>query len=97
MNFEKTMCDRLGYKYKYIFGHLEFILNKMNNLLNNYGCGLSDEELKMLNELFLKLETGQIEIIEFTRPIEKYFDVDEIYKENKELKERLEYLESKGE
>lgn len=97
MNFEKTMCDRLGYKYKNLFGHLEFILNKMNMLLNNYGDGLSDEELKMLNELFLKLETGQIEIIEFTRPIEKYFDVDEIYKENKELKERLEYLENKGE
>ena len=51
----------------------------------------------MLSELFLKLETGQIEIIEFTRPIEKYLDVDEIYKENKELKERLEVLESKGE
>ena len=33
MHFEKTMCDRLGYKYKYLFGHLEFILNKMNNLL----------------------------------------------------------------
>ena len=97
MNFEKAMCDRLGYKYKDLFGHLEFILNKMNMVLNNYGNGLSDEELKMLNELFLKLETGQIEIIEFTRPIEKYFDVDEIYKENKELKERLEYLESKGE
>lgn len=97
MHFEKTMCDRLGYKYKDLFGHLEFILNKMNMVLNTYGNGLSDEELKMLNELFLKLETGQIEIIEFTRPIEKYFDVDEIYKENKELKERLEYLESKGE
>ena len=97
MHFEKMMCDRLGYKYKDLFGHLEFILNKMNMVLNNYGNGLSDEELKMLNELFLKLETGQIEIIEFTRPIEKYFDVDEIYKENKELKERLEYLESKGE
>lgn len=97
MRFEKTMCDRLGYKYKDLFGHLEFILNKTNNLLNNYGCGLSDKELEMLSELFLKLETGQIEIIEFTRPIEKYFDVDEIYKENKELKERLEYLESKGE
>lgn len=97
MNFEKTMCDRLGYKYKSLFGHLEFILNKMNMVLNTYGNGLSDEELKMLNELFLKLETGQIEIIEFTRPIEKYFDVDEIYKENKELKERLEYLEAKGE
>lgn len=96
MNFEKAMCDRLGYKYKDLFGHLEFILNKMNMVLNNYGNGLSDEELKMLNELFLKLETGQIEIIEFTRPIEKYFDVDKIYKENKELKERLEYLESKG-
>ena len=97
MIFEKTMCDRLGYKYKDLFGHLEFILNKMNMVLNTYGNGLSDEELKMLNELFLKLETGQIEIIEFTRPIEKYFDVDEIYKENKELKERLEYLEGKGE
>lgn len=97
MHFEKTMCDRLGYKYKDLFGHLEFILNKMNMVLNTYGNGLSDEELKMLNELFLKLETGQIEIIEFTRPIEKYFDVDEIYKENKELKERISYLESKGE
>lgn len=97
MHFEKTMCDRLGYKYKDLFGHLEFILNKMNMVLNTYGNGLSDEELKMLNELFLKLETGQIEIIEFTRPIEKFFDVDEIYKENKELKEKLEYLESKGE
>lgn len=97
MHFEKTMCDRLGYKYKDLFGHLEFILNKMNMELNNYGNGLSDEELKMLNELFLKLETGQIEIIEFTRPIEKYLDVDEIYKENKELKERISYLESKGE
>lgn len=97
MHFEKTMCDRLGYKYKDLFGHLEFILNKMNKVLNNYGNGLSDEELKMLNELFLKLETGQIEIIEFTRPIEKYFDVDEIYKENKELKERISDLESKGE
>ena len=89
MHFEKTMCDRLGYKYKDLFGHLEFILNKMNMVLNTYGNGLSDEELKMLNELFLKLETGQIEIIEFTRPIEKFFDVDEIYKENKELKEKL--------
>lgn len=96
MHFEKTMCDKLGYKYKDLFGHLEFILNKMNMVLNTYGNGLSDEELKMLNELFLKLETGQIEIIEFTRPIEKCFDVDEIYKENKELKEKLEYLESKG-
>lgn len=97
MNFEKSMCDRLGYKYKDIFGHLEFILNKMNSLLNNYGCGLSDEELEMLNILCLKLETGQIEIIEFTRPVEKYFDVDEIYKENKELKEQLEYLKKVGE
>lgn len=86
MHFEKTMCDRLGYKYKDLFGHLEFILNKMNMVLNTHGNGLSDEELKMLNELFFKLETGQIEIIEFTRPIEKYFDVDEIYKENQQLK-----------
>ena len=87
MHFEKTMCDRLGYKYKEIFSHLDFILNKMNNLLKNYGCGLSDKELEILSQLFLKLETGQIEIIEFTRPIEKYLDVDEIYKENKELKD----------
>lgn len=87
MHFEKTMCDRLGYKYKDLFGHLEFILNKMNIVLNNYGNGLSDEELKMLNELFLKLEIGQIEIIEFTRPIEKYLDVDEIYNENRILKD----------
>lgn len=86
MHFEKTMCDRLGHKYKDLFGHLEFILNKMNMVLNTHGNGLSDEELKMLNELFFKLETGQIEIIEFTRPIEKYFDVDEIYKENQQLK-----------
>ena len=97
MHFEKTMCDRLGYKYKDLFGHLEFIFNKMNMVLNNYGNWLNDKELEMLSELFLKLETGQIEIIEFTRPIEKYFDVDEIYKENKELKERISYLESKGE
>lgn len=94
MHFEKTMCDRLGYKYKDIFSHLEFILNKMNSLLDNYGYGLSDKELEMLSELFLKLETGQIEIIEFTRPIEEIFDVDKIVKENKELKERLKYLES---
>ena len=94
MHFEKTMCDRLGYKYKDIFSHLEFILNKMNNLLNNYGCGLSDKELEMLSQLFLKLETGKIEIIEFTKPIEKYLDVDEMYKENKELKKQLEYLRS---
>lgn len=97
MNFEKTMCDRLGYKYKDIFGHLEFILNKMNCVLSNYGNGLSDKELEMLNDLFLKLETGKIEIIEFTRPVYKYLDVDEIVKENKELKERVEVLESKGE
>lgn len=93
MHFEKTMCDRLGYKYKDIFSHLEFILNKMNNLLNNYGCGLSDKELEMLSQLFLKLETGKIEIIEFTKPIEKYLDVDEIYKENQELKEKIETYE----
>lgn len=97
MHFEKTMCDRLGYKYKDLFGHLEFIFNKMNMLLNTYGNGLNDKELEMLSELFLKLETGQIEIIEFTRPIEKYLDVDEIYKENEELKERISYLENKGE
>lgn len=93
MHFEKTMCDRLGYKYKDIFSHLEFILNKMNNLLNNYGCCLSDKELEMLSQLFLKLETGKIEIIEFTKPIEKYLDVDEIYKENQELKEKIETYE----
>lgn len=97
MHFEKSVCDRLGYKYKDLFGHLEFIFHKMNMVLKNYGNGLSDKELEMLNELFLKLETGQIEIIEFTRPVEKCFDVDEIYKENKKLKERLEYLERKGE
>ena len=82
MHFEKTMCDRLGYKYKDLFNHLEFILNRMNNLLKNYDCSLSDKELEMLSDLFLKLEKGQIEIIEFTRPIEKYLDVDEIYNEN---------------
>ena len=92
MHFEKTMCDRLGYKYKEIFSHLDFILNKMNNLLNNYGCGLSDKELEILSQLFLKLETGQIEIIEFTGPIEKYLDVDEIYKENKQLKDNWKML-----
>lgn len=94
MNFEKTMCDRLGYKYQDIFNHLEFILNKMNSLLNNYGCGLSDNELEMLNDLIFKLQTGKIEIIEFTRSAEKYLDVDKIYKENKELKEQIKYLES---
>lgn len=94
MNYEKTMCDRLGHKYKDIFSHLEFILNKMNGLLNNYGCGLSDNELEMLNDLILKLETGKIEIIEFIRPIEKCFDFDEIVKENKNLKEQIKYLES---
>ena len=83
MHFEKTMCDRLGYKYKDLFGHLEFIFNKMNMVLNNYGNWLNDKELEMLSELFLKLETGQIEIIEFTRPIEKYFDVDEIIRKIK--------------
>lgn len=94
MNFEKSMCDRLGYKYQDIFNHLEFILNKMNSVLNNYGCGLSDNELEMLNDLIFKLQTGKIEIIEFTRPIEKYLDVDEIFRENKELKEQIKYLES---
>lgn len=94
MNFEKTMCDRLGYKYQDIFNHLEFILNKMNSLLNNYGCGLSDNELEMLNDLIIKLQTGKVEIIEFTRPVEKYLDVDKIYRENKELKEKLDYLGS---
>ncbi len=94
MNFEKSMCDRLGYKYQDIFNHLEFILNKMNSVLNNYGCGLSDNELEMLNDLIFKLQTGKIEIIEFTRPIEKYLDVDNIFRENKELKEQIKYLES---
>ena len=91
---KKSMCDRLGYKYQDIFNHLEFILNKMNIVLNNYGCGLSDNELEMLNDLILKLQTGKIEIIEFTRPIEKYLDVDKIFRENKELKEQIKNLES---
>ena len=94
MNFEKSMCDRLGYKYQDIFNHLEFILNKMNSVLSNYGCGLSDNELGMLNDLIFKLQTGKIEIIEFTRPIEKYLDADKIFRENKELKEQIKYLES---
>lgn len=94
MNYEKSMCDRLGYKYQDIFNHLEFIFSKMNSVINNYGCGLSDNELEMLNDLILKLQTGKIEIIEFTRPIEKYLDVDKIFKENKELKEQIKYLES---
>lgn len=90
MNFEKRMCDRLGYKYQDIFNHLEFILNnKMNWISNNYGCGLSDNELEMLNDLIFKLQTGKIEIIEFTEPIEKYLDVDEIFKEQQEEIESL--------
>lgn len=35
MNFEKMMCDRLGYKYKDLFGHLEFILNKIDDVLGD--------------------------------------------------------------
>lgn len=96
MNYEKMMCDRLGYKYRRLFNHLEFILNTMNMLLNTYGVALSDEELKMLNELVFKLETGKIEIIEFTRPIEKCFDLDVISKENKELKAQLECLQTQN-
>lgn len=46
MHFEKSMCDRLGYKYKDLFGHLEVIFHRMNNVLNHYGNGLSDDELK---------------------------------------------------
>lgn len=96
MNFEKTMCDRLGYKYKDIFGRLEYTLNHINDLLKNYGLAFSDKELEMLNELFLKLETGKIEIIEFTRPVEKQFDVDEIVKENKLLKIHLNVMKQDG-
>lgn len=94
MNFEKMMCDRLGYKYQDIFNHLEFTLNKMNMFLNTYGCGFSDDELEKINDLIFKLQTGKIEIIEFTRPAEEFLDVDKIYRENKELKERINDLES---
>lgn len=76
MKIEETMCYRLGYKYKDIFEHLEFTLDKMNDLLNNYGCGFNNDELEMLNDLFLKLETGQIEIIEFARPKEQFENME---------------------
>lgn len=94
MNFEKMMCDRLGYKYQDIFNHLGFTLNKMNMFLNTYGCGFNDDELEKINDLIFKLQTGKAEIIEFTRPAEEYLDVDKIYRENKELKERIKDLES---
>ena len=51
MNFEKMMCDRLGYKYQDIFNHLGFTLNKMNMFLNTYGCGFNDDELEKINDL----------------------------------------------
>lgn len=86
MNIEKTMCDRLGYKYKDLFNHLEFNLNKMNSLLNNYGCGLSDNELNKFNELVLKLENGECEIIEFKEQLCK-FNVEEKIKEEVSKKE----------
>lgn len=93
MKFEKTMCDRLGYKYKYVFENVLFAIHHLP-YAKEY---INEETLKLLEELNLKVQTGDIEIIEFTRPVYEYLDVDEIVKENKELKEKLEYLESKGE
>lgn len=93
MNIKQTECDRLGYKYKDVFANILYFIHH-TPYANEF---ISKHTLKMLEELEFKINTGEIEIIEFTRPTHIYFDIDEIFKENKELKERLDYLETKGE
>ena len=87
MNFEKTMCERLGYKYKNVFGNFLYVIYHFP-YIKEY---INEENLKLLEELDLKINTGEIEIIEFTLtvPLYKYLDIDEIIKENEELKEKL--------
>lgn len=84
MNIEETECDRLGYEYKSLLEQVVYALHHIPYAKDF----ISEERLKKLDDLSLKLLTGDCEIIEFKRTLYKYNFTDILEEKNKEI-ERL--------
>lgn len=84
MNIEKTECDRLGYEYKSLLEQVVYTLHHIPYAKDF----ISEEGLKKLDDLFLKLSTGDCEIIEFKRTLCKYNFIDILKEKDNEI-ERL--------
>lgn len=84
MNIEKTECDRLGYEYKSLLEQVVYALHHIPYAKDF----INEEGLKKLDDLSLKLSTGNCEIIEFKRTLCKYNFTDILKEKDKEI-ERL--------
>lgn len=84
MNIEKTECDRLGYEYKSLLEQVVYVLHHIPYAKDF----INEEGLKKLDDLSLKLSTGDCEIIEFKRTLCKYNFTDILKEKDKEI-ERL--------
>ena len=92
MNIEKTECDRLGYEYKSLLEHVVYALHHIPFATDF----INEEGLKKLDDLSLKLSTGDCEIIEFKRTLCKYNFTDILKEKDKEI-ERLNNIVNKFE
>lgn len=81
---EKTECKRLGYEYKDLFAKLVWFIHHVP-FAKDY---INNNELKMLSDLDLFLNTGKYEIIEFGTKKTR-FDSTDIIASQKEEIERL--------
>ena len=81
MNIEKTECDRLGYEYKSLLEQVVYALHHIPYAKDF----INEEGLKKLDDLSLKLSTGNCEIIEFKRTLCKYNFTDILKEKDKEI------------
>ena len=63
MRYEKTLCDRVGIDYKEVIGQAVSILK--HSAMHPTANIIADE----LDKLYLGIETGELEIIKFGRPM----------------------------
>lgn len=99
MNIEKTECDRLGYEYKSLLEQVVYALHHIP-FTKDF---INEEGLKKLDDLCLKLSTGDCEIIEFKRTLCKYNfsdileekdnEIDRLINLNKQLVEECQRLD----
>lgn len=91
MNIEKTECDRLGYEYKNLLEQVVYALHHIPYAKDF----ISEEKLKKLDDLSLKLSTGNCEIIEFKRTLCKYNFTDILKEKDNEIEQLRTELNSK--
>ena len=91
MNIEKTECDKLGYEYKNLLEQVVYALHHIPYAKDF----ISEEKLKKLDDLSLKLSTGNCEIIEFKRTLCKYNFTDILKEKDSEIEQLRTELNSK--